>query len=138
MNKTKIEDTNHNTLPCTNMGNMERFLSRHGDKVRSFGNNKELLLWDDCKSQRGGDTLVFPLAVETITSIAEEAKGASNDNEADALRKWSKTSQSQAKVQSMLSLISKNENVVVEPSDFDQSPMQLNWLNAVEIYAPSS
>ena len=75
--------------------------------------------------------MVFPLAMDTISSIAEEAKNASNDNEAEALRRWSKTSQSQAKVQSMLSLVSKSEEVVVKPSNFDQSPMQLNCLNGI-------
>ena len=110
---------------------MERFIRRHGDKVRSFGNNKDWLLWDGHRWQRGGDTMVFPMARETISSITEEAKKASNDNEADALRRWSKTSQSLAKVQATLSLVSKSEKVVVKPSDFDQAPMQLNCLNGI-------
>ena len=131
MNNTTTQQTNNNTFPCTDMGNMERFIRRHRDKVRSFGNNKDWLLWDGRRWQRGGDTMVFPLAMDTIFSIAEEAKSASNDNEAEALRRWSKTSQSQAKVQSMLSLVSKSEKVVVKPSDFDQSPMQLNCINGI-------
>lgn len=131
MNKTITQPTEHRTFPCTDMGNMERFIKRHGNEVRSFGNNKDWLLWNGSRWQRGGDTMVFPLAIETISSITEEAKSAGNDNEADALRGWSKTSQSQAKVQSMLSLVSKSEKVVVKPSDFDQSPMQLNCLNGI-------
>ena len=87
MNKTTTQHANYNNFPCTDMGNMERFISRHGDKIRSFGNNKDWLLWDGRRWQRGGDTMVFPLAMETISSIAEEAKNASNDNEAEALRR---------------------------------------------------
>ena len=41
---TRTQNKNRSTYPCTDMGNMERFIRRHGDKVRSFGNNKDWLL----------------------------------------------------------------------------------------------
>lgn len=58
--------------PCTDTGNMERFVDQHQSYLRSLGRIKTWLVWDGTRRKHSDYAEVFKFALETIQSIKAE------------------------------------------------------------------
>ena len=136
MSKTKepiehytIED--QTTYPCTDTGNMERFVDQHKDHIRSLGSAKAWLIWDGSRWKPCGYSEAFEYAMKTIYSISDEVEHATSVQEAQVIQKWALTSQSESKTRAMLNMAANHPELLTSASAFDADKMKLNCLNGV-------
>ena len=102
------DQTTPQTYPCTDIGNMERFIDQHKDYIRSTPPGS-WRLWTDKYWKTATHADIFNLARKTIDTIQREADLSLSAAETSALRRWSETSQSEAKIRSMINMASKHE-----------------------------
>jgi len=118
------------TYSCTDLGNMERFIDQHRDYTRCTPSGS-WLLWNNIRWKVATYADIFNLARKTINTIQCEAELSLSTVEASALRRWSETSQSEAKIRSMINMASKHEDIQVWLDDFDRNRNQINCLNGI-------
>ncbi|MDC3298743.1 hypothetical protein OAV31_00680 [bacterium] len=117
--------------PCTDTGNMERFVDQHQSYLRSLGTIKTWLVWDGTRWKPSDYAEVFKFALETVESIKTEVEEAEDFLDAQTLQKWSLTSQSEPKMRAMLNMASNHPLLVSKASSFDKQKMKLNCLNGI-------
>jgi len=76
---TKSNDTEEiqnetKEYPCTDTGNMERFVDQHKGYLRSLGTMKTWLVWDGARWKHSDYAEVFKFALETVQSIKTEVE----------------------------------------------------------------
>ena len=136
MSKTK-EQIEHNTTedqttyPCTDTGNMERFVGQHKDHIRSLGSAKAWLIWDGSRWKPSGYSEVFKYGLETVKSIPREVESAGSIQEAQKIEKWAETSENEPKTRAMLNMAANHPELLTSASAFDADKMKLNCLNGV-------
>jgi putative DNA primase/helicase len=133
---TKSNDTEEiqnetKEYPCTDTGNMERFVDQHQGYLRSLGTIKTWLVWDGTRWKPSDYAEVFKFALETVQSIKTEIEQAAGLTDAQNLKKWSVTSESNSKTMAMLDMAAKHPSLVAKASSFDKQKMKLNCLNGV-------
>jgi putative DNA primase/helicase len=132
-----LDNSNNNTdnqtpqtYPCTDLGNMERFIDQHRDYLRSTPSGA-WRLWTGNRWEPATHADIFNYARKTINTIQREADLSLSAVETSALRQWSETSQSEAKIRSMINMACKHEDIQVKLSDFDKDRNQINCLNGI-------
>lgn len=133
---TKSNDTEEiqnetKEYPCTDTGNMERFVDQHKGYLRSLGTIKTWLVWDGTRWKPSDYAEVFKFALETVQSIKTEVEQATGLTDAQNLKKWSVTSESKPKTMAMLDMAAKHPSLVAKASSFDKQKMKLNCLNGI-------
>ncbi|MDA8729753.1 phage/plasmid primase, P4 family [Alphaproteobacteria bacterium] len=133
---TKSNDTEEiqnetKEYPCTDTGNMERFVDHHQGYLRSLGTIKTWLVWDGTRWKPSDYAEVFKFALETVQSIKTEIEQAAGLTDAQNLKKWSVASESNSKTMAMLDMAAKHPSLVAKASSFDKQKMKLNCLNGV-------
>ena len=133
---TKSNDTEEiqnetKEYPCTDTGNMERFVDQHKGYLRSLGTIKTWLVWDGTRWKPSDYAEVFKFALETVQSIKTEVEQATGLTAAQNLQKWSVTSESKPKTMAMLDMAAKHPSLVAKASSFDKQKMKLNCLNGI-------
>ena len=128
-NQTSTQNTPQ-TYPCTDIGNMKRFIDQHRDYLRSTSPGS-WRLWTDKYWKTATHADIFNLARKTIDTIQREADLSLSAAETSALRRWSETSQSEAKIRSMINMASKHEDIQVGLGDFDKDRNRINCLNGI-------
>ena len=133
---TKSNDTEEiqnetKEYPCTDTGNMERFVDQHQGYLRSLGTIKTWLVWDGTRWKPSDYAEVFKFALETVQSIKTEVEQATGLTDAQNLQKWSVTSESKPKTMAMLDMAAKHPSLVAKASSFDKQKMKLNCLNGI-------
>ena len=133
---TKSNDTEEiqnetKEYPCTDTGNMERFVDQHQGYLRSLGTIKTWLVWDGTKWKPSDYAEVFKFALETVQSIKTEIEQAAGLTDAQNLKKWSVASESNSKTMAMLDMAAKHPSLVAKASSFDTQKMKLNCLNGI-------
>lgn len=133
---TKSNDTEEiqnetKEYPCTDTGNMERFVDQHQGYLRSLGTIKTWLVWDGTRWKPSDYAEVFKFALETVQSIKTEIEQAAGLTDAQNLKKWSVASESNSKTMAMLDMAAKHPSLVAKASSFDKQKMKLNCLNGV-------
>ena len=131
--ETQKEEIQNETkeYPCTDTGNMERFVDQHQGYLRSLGTSKAWLVWDGTRWKPSDYAEVFKFALETIQSIKAEVEKAEDFLDAQTLQKWALTSQSEPKMRAMLNMASNHPLLVSKASFFDKQKTKLNCLNGV-------
>ncbi len=126
-NKIKIRLMHH----CTDLGNAERFILRHGDRVRYVPAYGRIgwLVWDGHRWKQDGERLVQELAQDTVRAIYLEAAAAEDSDASKRLASWATKSESARSVAAMLEMAQAG-GVAVEPSKLDADPNLLNLENA--------
>ena len=127
----KEEQNKLKEYPCTDTGNMERFVDQHQGYLRSLGTSKAWLVWDRTRWKPSDYAEVFKFALETIQSIKAEVEEAEDFLDAQTLQKWALTSQSEPKMRAMLNMASNHPLLVSKASFFDKQKTKLNCLNGV-------
>ena len=134
MNKTiEYISTDHKVTryPCTDTGNMERFIDQHQAHLCSLGSSKTWITWDGIRWRPVGYTEAFNYALITCSLIKNEAANASTIEDAQLLNSWAKTSQGEHKIKSMLNMAANNNVMLASINDFDKKPSELNCLNGI-------
>jgi phage/plasmid-associated DNA primase len=87
--------------------------------------------WTDNRWKPVSRADIFNLARKTVLKIQSEARHAAAEAEANDLRRWSLTSQSEAKIRSMINMACKHEDIQVRLGDFDKDRNRINCLNGI-------
>ena len=133
-NLTKMKKTKNNQprpLPFTDTGNMERFIRDHRHVIKSGGHDRQWYVWTGQRWKPSPRDAAFNLALKTVENIGLEAVRSSTPSEAEELRKWHKTSQSEAKNNAMLKMAAQHEAISVSAGAFDTDRMLLNCANGL-------
>src|SRR5215212_9629451 len=114
---------------CTDTGNAERLVDRHGANLRYCHPWGKWLIYDGTRWHVDDRGAVVRLAKDTARSIFEEAREATSDAAANQLGKWASSSLSESKLRAMISLVQSEPGIPVLPDELDASPDLLNVLN---------
>lgn len=111
----------------TDMANADRLVALHGANIRHCGPWESWLVWDQRRwlldDQRG----VVLLAKETVRQIYREAPDAESREERERLADWAKASESESRLNAMISLA--RPEVPIKPAALDLDPWLLNVAN---------
>ena len=132
MSTTKSNNDNQSHYESTDMGNMNRFVDQYKDTLKSTGTPSSWFIWDGMRWKYCKDnTYATQKAYETIENIEAEALQTSDIMRKQELLKWSKQSQSNSKILSMVNMSSKHQDMIVSISDFDRDIGLINCINGV-------
>jgi putative DNA primase/helicase len=110
----------------TDLGNSERFVARHGDKVR-YVKEWGWLLYDGRRWARVDQARIVELAKDTVRSMQKEAAALENDTERKELLPWATNSESEFRLTAMVRLV--KGALYAEANDFDTDTWLLNVLD---------
>lgn len=111
----------------TEMGLADRFIARHGRDVCYIPIWKKWVIWTGKQWELDEGNKVKLKGKETIRSLYQEAYKAASDFEAKRIAKFASKSQTNSKVEAMISLA--RPDLLKTPDDFDQNQMLLNVQN---------
>lgn len=114
---------------CTEMGNKERFIDQHKDRLRYVATWGKWLVWDGKRWTIDETLEVERLAQQTAKRIYVEAANATDADASKALGSWANKSQSRDKVASMIFMAHSDLQVVVHHDQLDANPWLLNCAN---------
>mgnify|MGYP001560364601 FL=1 len=125
----KYEPTTVNSFNCTDVGNAKRLVSQHGDKIRRPFAWKKWLCWDGKTWSIDNNGQILRLAKDTVKHIYEEAGLISDESQRKAVAKWAVSSESEHRINAMVSLAESEESIPISPQELDINPYLLNCLN---------
>jgi putative DNA primase/helicase len=111
----------------TDLGNAERFVDAHQDRVLWCPARKSFLCWDGKRyawDDRGG---VVKLAHQAARNIFHEAAEAEGEDEQKAIAKWALASQNESRINAMLSQA--RPYLAVGMEELDRDPWLVNCQN---------
>jgi putative DNA primase/helicase len=111
----------------TDLGNSERFISRHGEDVLYWYAWGKWLIWTGARWERDEGGKVHRLGKATVRSMYQEAAEAEDEKERKALADHAKRSEAEARIKAMLELAKSEEPVSSE--ELDARPWFLNVQN---------
>ena len=119
------------SIPLTDLGNSERFISNANGQVFYCPENGT---WLGCTggTYQQSETLPYENAKATVKSMSNEVINASNPQ---ALLKWIKTSQSVARIDAMIKLAQKDRRISKKLSLMDTDDQLINLKNGVFNFA---
>jgi putative DNA primase/helicase len=116
---------------CTDLGNADRFIQKHGDKVRYLQDLGRWPFWDGTRWKPVHYAKIFGMARKTVKAIYDEARDCDNKDTARALAAHAIRSESFGRIQSMISVVSRTEPVSTSSDLFDTDPRKINCRNGV-------
>lgn len=116
---------------CTDIGNGERFVHKHGAELRHIEETGQWLKWTGSRWKPVPPSQIWGLAKKVSKSIHNEARDAKEQGETRQLSAWAAQSGNESKLRSMISMASKSEPVSVSMDDFDTNPYWINCQNCV-------
>ena len=114
---------------CTDLGNAERLVARHGDKIRFCHPWGKWLVWDGKRWKVDDTAAVRRLAKDTVRQVIAEANLLDDKAQRRALIQWGLQSESRKAIDDMLKLAASEPGIPVLPDELDQSPWLLNVAN---------
>ncbi len=107
----------------TDLGNSERFVARHGGRVK-YAREWGWLLYDDKRWLKVDQSRIVELAKDTVRAMQVEATGIANDNDRQQLGGWAFSSEADFRLTAMVKLA--KGALYVEATDFDRDTWLLN------------
>jgi putative DNA primase/helicase len=111
----------------TDLGNAERFVDAHQDRVLWCPARKAFLCWDGKRYSWDERGEVVKLAHATARGIFHEAAEAEGEDEQKAITKWALASQSESRINAMLSQA--RPYLAVGMDELDRDPWLVNCQN---------
>ena len=111
----------------TDLGNAERFVDSHRDRVLWCPARKSFLCWDGKRYAWDERGEVVKLAHATARSIFHEAADAEGEEEQKAITKWALASQNESRINAMLSQA--RPYLAVGMEELDRDPWLVNCQN---------
>lgn len=115
--------------PCTDLGNGERFASRHGERARYLTADQAWYVWNEIKWERDQTLQIRRYAKDTIRAVKDEALNLSNADERLRIIKHVHASEMTGRLQAMLTCASAEPGIAITPDAFDTNPMLLTCQN---------
>jgi len=115
--------------PFTDLGNAERFLAMHRERVRYCYAWEKWLSWDSRCWKVDDSAEIYRLAHETVRAIYIEASNAKDDQTRQAIAKHAIRSEARFHIENMLACV--KPYVGVRPEELDTHPMLFNVANGV-------
>ena len=112
---------------CTDVGNSERFIADHGDKVRFIREERRWVAWDNTR-WNPSEARINTRAKDTVKRIYDEARDCDGSGKTE-LTNWAKRSNFKNPIEAMKQLA--QEEVSVSVTDFDNNPTIVNCLNGI-------
>ena len=116
---------------CSDIGNMDRFITKHRKCLRYVADQKCWVHWNGRFWELNAKEVAYKKALETINAIYDEISVCPKESGAAELRRWAYCSRTRAKVSSILSMASQHPDMVCQSDEFDNSPYLLNCQNGV-------
>jgi len=91
-------------LPCTDLGNAQRLVARHGRDLRYVHIWKKWLVWNGSRWAIDNDGEIERRAKETVRHMGAEATAISDDSFRKTLLRWALSSESAERIRKMISL----------------------------------
>ena len=117
--------------PLTDYGNAERLVQAHGEDIRYCVKIKRWLTWNGKLWEFDDRGKIIRNAKSTVRTIDLEAQALSDHAARAAVYKHAKSSESIARIESMIGLAESEPGVVVMPNDLDADPMVINCENGL-------
>lgn len=122
------------TLPVvifnhTDYGNAQRFVARHGDKMRYCTPWGKWLIWDGQRWRLDDTAEVVRLAKDTVRSIYGEAESTADDTTRKGIAKHAMKSESASRIREMIGLAESEPGIPVTPAQLDANPWLFNCVN---------
>lgn len=114
---------------CTDLGNAERLVHRHGADLRFCHPWGRWYIWDGARFRLDESGEIGRRAAETVRHIYHEAAEAPSDEGRDALSKWAFKSESADKLGAMAKLARERPGIPIMPGDLDADEFLLNVEN---------
>jgi putative DNA primase/helicase len=111
----------------TDLGNAERFVDAHGDRVLWCPARKSFLCWDGKRYAWDERGEAVKLAHLTARSIFHEAADAESEEEQKAITKWALASQNESRINAMLS--QSKPYLAIGMEELDRDPWLVNCQN---------
>lgn len=116
-------------FPCTDMGNAERLVARHGNDLRYVSSRDQWLAWDGKRWRVDEIRTVERLAKETHRAIYAEAETAPSASRRKELAAHAARSEGASRVAAALQLARSDEQVALRADDLDADAWLLNVAN---------
>lgn len=127
----------------SDLGNAERLIADHTDRIRFCHEWDKWLVWDACRWAPNIDGAIYRLAVQTIRGMYTHAgkltiAAAQMDNiearlkyvtASEALTAWARKTESRGRIEAMVFLARSLPGIPAAPSLLDRNPWQLNCRN---------
>lgn len=113
-------DSNEPSFNPTDLGNAERFIHQHKDKVRFCHKWKKWLVWNGQRWAIDDTAAIYRMAQQTARSIYAEAGRQLDEEKRQALSQWAVMSERAQRIEAIVNLASKQEAVAVLPDDLDK------------------
>jgi len=114
--------------PCTDLGNAERLVARHGFDMRHCGKWKTWLVWDGRRWKRDSTSEVRSRTRDTVRLIINEAATAADDEHRKQLAKWAIASEKRDRIAAMMFLAEAERGMPVDPENLDTNPWVFNCM----------
>ena len=111
----------------TDLGNSERLIAQHGERLRYCYAWNKWLVYDDGYWRADRPGLVVALAKQTVRSIYKEAADEPDDKVRAAIASWAKASESHSRIGAMVAL--SQSALPIDHTEFDRAPWLLNCRN---------
>lgn len=116
-------------MPCTDLGNAERLVARHGRNLRYCHVWSKWLHWSGKHWAVDRVADARRLAKGTVRAILGEAMTADDIDQRKKLAQWAVTSEKRDKIAAMLHLAEAEVGVPILPEDMDADPWAFNVRN---------
>ena len=113
----------------TDLGNAERLVRLHGDRIRYVREWGTWLVWDGTRWAKDRTGEVERLAQATVREMHKEALGLKDRAQSEGLSKHAYQSEREARIKSMVSLGRVMDGIPLVPEDLDSDPWLFNVLN---------
>ena len=113
----------------SDLGNAERLVHYHGNDLHYCYEWGKWLAWNGSSWQQDDEVIVVQRAKDTVRRIYDEAAGAANDEERQAIAKWALRSETKQRIDAMIDLARSEPGIAISSSLLDTDPMLLNCLN---------
>ena len=119
-----MEKRNH-LYECTDLGNAQRFVDQHSEYLKAIDGSFGWLSWTGKRWEPVSSARAYQAAKQTLESILCSGDNLSS-TELRQQQMWALASQSKARIQAMLDLVSKHQDMIVNLSDFDNRTKSIN------------
>ena len=113
----------------TDLGNAQRLITAEGNNIRYCYKNKSWFIWDDRMWSKDESGEIHRVARRTVKAMLHEAADL-DDDRCKILVTHEQRSESEGRLNAMVSLARSEKGVCVRLVDFDADPMLFNCLNA--------
>ena len=116
-------------FPCTDLGNAERLVFRHGKDLRYCHTWKGWLIWNGTLWKPDENGAIFRRVSETVRSIYEEAAETTDQAQRKLVAAWAKSSESRRAIMAAEELARSIANIPVAVEELDTDDNLLNCNN---------